>query len=341
MLVTILNKSLMITGFVGLMMLVVEYLNVLTRGAWQNSLTNHKWTQYLVAVLLGASPGCLGAFAVVAMYSHRVVSLGALVAAMIATSGDEAFIMLALIPEQALILTGILIVIGLIGGWLTDVFITKRVAAQRGMCEDLEIHTVESCQCFPKDKIVMQWKQLSPARGVLAGALLLFIFGIAIGSIGSQEWDWKRVTILVTSLVGFFIVTTVPEHFLQEHLWQHVALKHVRRVFLWTFGALLVTHFITNELHLGGLIQDNVLTIIFVACLVGIIPESGPHLFFVTLYAQGTVPFAVLLASSIVQDGHGMLPMLAHSRRQFVLVKAINFLIGLLIGLLAYLAGWR
>jgi len=329
----------MITGFVGLMMLVIEYLNVLTKGTWQNSLANHKWTQYLVAVLLGASPGCLGVFAVVAMYSHRVLSLGALVAAMIATSGDEAFVMLAMFPGQALILTGILIIIGLVGGWLTDVLVTKRVAVQRGTCETLEIHTDETCQCFPVNKIIRQWKQLSLARGVLAGALLLFIFGIATGSIGSQEWDWKRITLIITSLVGFFIVTTVPDHFLQEHLWRHVALKHVHRVFLWTFGALLVTHVITNELHLEGLIQDNVLTIIFIACLVGIIPESGPHLLFVTLFAQGSVPFSVLLASSVVQDGHGMLPMLAHSGKQFMLVKAINFLVGLLVGLTVYFVG--
>ena len=32
------------------------------------------------------------------MYSHRVLSLGAVVTAMIATSGDEAFVMLAMIP---------------------------------------------------------------------------------------------------------------------------------------------------------------------------------------------------------------------------------------------------
>jgi hypothetical protein len=63
-----------------------------------------------------------------------------------------------------------------------------------------------------------------------------------------------------------------------------------------------------------------------------LIPESGPHLIFVTLFAQGVVPFSVLLASSVVQDGHGMLPMLAHSRREFVEIKAINLTVGLLAG---------
>lgn len=335
-----LNTAVMITGFVLLMMLVIEYVNVITRGSWQNSLAKHKWTQYLLAVILGATPGCMGAFAVVAMFSHRVVSFGALVAAMIATSGDEAFVMLALFPEKALLLTAILVIIAFVVGWLTDLGVSKRVEGKFEACCQLEVHESEFCDCFPKDKMFMQWRHLSLARGVLSVALLLFVLGIAIGSIGPQAWDWKRITLLIAGLGGLFITATVPEHFLQEHLWKHVVLKHARSIFLWTLGALLVAHIITNQLHLEGYIQANALLVILVACLLGIIPESGPHLFFVTLYAQGTVPFAVLLASSIVQDGHGMLPMLAHSRWGFLLVKGINLFVGLAVGVLVYFGGW-
>jgi hypothetical protein len=52
------------------------------------------------------------------------------------------------------------------------------------------------------------------------------------------------------------------------------------------------------------------------------------------------VPFSVLLASTIVQDGHGMLPLLADSRLDFFRIKAINFGVGLLLGLAGYLTGW-
>jgi len=80
--------------------------------------------------------------------------------------------------------------------------------------------------------------------------------------------------------------------------------------------------------------------VLLVAALVGIIPESGPHLFFVTLYAQGAIPFSVLLTSSVVQDGHGMLPLLAHSGRAFIIVKIINLIAGLLFGSALLAAGW-
>jgi len=54
--------------------------------------------------------------------------------------------------------------------------------------------------------------------------------------------------------------------------------------------------------------------VLLTACLNVIIPESGPHLIFVTLFAEGIIPASILLEISIVLDGHGILPILAHSR---------------------------
>lgn len=54
---------------------------------------------------------------------------------------------------------------------------------------------------------------------------------------------------------------------------------------------------------------------------------------------EGVYPFSILLASSIVQDGHGMLPMLAHSRRMFISVKLITFIVGTVMGAILLLLG--
>jgi hypothetical protein len=75
---------------------------------------------------------------------------------------------------------------------------------------------------------------------------------------------------------------------------------------------------------------------ILLAVLVGLIPESGPHLVFVALYASGLVPFSVLLASSISQDGHASLPLLAETKKGFLKAKLVNMLIGLIVGFGAY-----
>jgi hypothetical protein len=53
---------------------------------------------------------------------------------------------------------------------------------------------------------------------------------------------------------------------------------------------------------------------------------------FVVGYAQGLLPLSALVASSVVQDGHGMLPLLAESWREFFKVKVITFAAGLAAG---------
>jgi len=325
------NRAIMITGFVFVMMLIIEYVNVQTQGGWQKKLANNKWGQYILAAFLGSLPGCLGAFMVVAMFTHRIISIGAVVAAMIATSGDESFVMLAMIPDQAILLTFFLFIIGIGVGALTDLLL-KRQSIQIKDCDGFQVHEMENCQCFPRGEILKQWKRHSPFRTTTTLLLSIFFIMIATGQIGPMEWNWIRISILILSSVAIFIVATVPDHFLEEHLWKHIAKQHIPRIFLWTFGTLLGMYLLIDQLNLESVIRDNQWIVLSVASFIGLIPESGPHLMFVTLYADGVIPFGILLASSIVQDGHGMLPMLAHSKKTFILVKLINLIIGFLIG---------
>ncbi len=333
---SVFGHTLSITGFVFVMMLVIEYVNVFSRGLWRDGLARNRWGQYLVAALLGVIPGCLGAFMVVGMYSHRMLSLGALVAAMIATSGDEAFVMFALMPRQAILLSLGLLILGILAGALTDVFARDRTDG----CIGLEIHDQEQCHCFNHGRILNQLKDMSPIRGMLLAILAALIVVVGTGLIGPTEWNWIRLTIMVLTIISLLIVGTVPEHFLKHHLWDHVARQHLPRIFAWTFGTLLLMHILTEYLQLEGLIRESLWVVLVIACLVGLIPESGPHLVFLTLYVQGSVPLSILLASSIVQDGHGMLPLLAHSRRDFVQIKLINLMVGLGVGALALSLGF-
>lgn len=341
--IEVFNHAIMITGFVFVMMLVIEYINVLTRGSWQERVMKARMGQYIFAAVMGIIPGCMGVFVVVAMYSHRMVTLGAVTAAMIATSGDESFVMLAMIPRDAVLLMGLLFVIGIGIGIVTDIFMGKNKFSlpsmlrggklpDQGHCDGLALHQDDMCRCFPKGEIISQWKKSSPNRIILWVVLGLLIVAILSGQVGPETWNWIRVSILVVTVLALFIVSTVPEHFLKEHLWDHVARKHVPRIFLWTFGALLVMHILIEQLQLEELIRQNLWVVLGAASLLGVIPESGPHLVFVTLFAGGTIPFSILLASSIVQDGHGMLPLLAHSPRTFILIKLINLVAGFLIG---------
>lgn len=334
MIIEITKHALMITSFVFIMMLLIEYLNVQTSGRWQESLRKNRWGQYLLGAFLGAVPGCLGAFTIVSLYSHRVVSFGALVTTMIATSGDEAFVMFSMFPLKALWLTIMLFIVGIIAGYFTDLFYKKQDQLLKHLEHQYPIHESDICNCFPKDQILKQLKQITFHRALLIAIFISFLLILIFDVVGPQAWNWKKITFASGALFSLFVVSTVPDHFLEHHLWGHVLKKHLLRIFLWTFGALLVIHILQNYIDLQSVVKENYLLVLLIAVLVGIIPESGPHLVFVTLFAAGTLPFGILLASSIVQDGHGMLPMLAVSRKGFILVKFINILVGLVIGLI-------
>ncbi len=336
----VLTQALLITGFVFIMMLLVEYVNVQTHGNWQEKLKESKTGQYLLAVILGVIPGCLGAFTVVSLYAHRVVSFGALVAAMIATSGDEAFVMLSLFPLQTVWLMLIVAAVGIAAGYFTDYFFKKQIKLLDKIDHNLPIHAEETCDCYAKGYVFRQLKNISFERALLIGLLGFFLALLLTGTIAADELEWIKVTLFAGSLFGLFVVVTVPDHFLQSHLWEHVLKKHLLRIFLWTFGALLAIQLLMNYVDLDSWIHANTYTVLLIAVLVGIIPESGPHLIFVTLFAQGSIPFSILLASSIVQDGHGTLPLLAVSKKGFVILKLINFAAGLIIGLIGLLLGF-
>ncbi len=338
--VALLKDALIITGFVGTMMLLVEYLNVITSGRWQQRIAGNRWGQYLLGALLGSTPGCLGAFAVVAMYSHGILTLGAVVATMIATAGDESFVMLAMIPKHALIIGAILFACGIAVGVLTDTITGGRMRRQPACDEGFGIHVEEDRDFFNLARIMSQWKECSPARGTMAVVLMIFGVGLGTGQLGPSDWDWIRVTMIVLAAIAFLIVITVPDHFLDEHLWRHVARRHAPRVFLWTLGALIAVLLLAGTSRQEIAIEEGKWLVLFLACLMGLVPESGPHLIFVTLFARGMIPFSILLASSVVQDGHGMLPMLAHSRRDFFLIKAINLGAGLLLGAATMVLGF-
>jgi hypothetical protein len=322
----------MITVFVTMMMIAVEYLSVLTRGTFQTALIGSRWTQYAAAVLLGAIPGCLGAFTVVALYTHRIVPLGAVVGAMIATSGDEAFVMFSLFPATALWVSLGLVVVGLVVGPLVDLFSRAEYAGEP--CLELEVHEEEACQCFPGKAIIGQWLCPSQKRLVLVGLIAAYLTALTMGILGPSEWNWVRVTLLLAGVFGAFVVATVPDHFLDDHLWRHVVLRHVPRLLIWTFGALVAVAMFSRLVNIDQLVYDNLWVVLVLAVFVGIIPESGPHLVFVALFSEGVIPLSVLAASSIVQDGHGMLPLLAESRRDFARIKVANMLAGLTVGFL-------
>lgn len=341
----IIKDAVMITSFVMVMMLIIEYINVQSKGSWSKPLQKSSLLQLFIAAFMGIIPGCLGTYAIVSLYTHNIVNFGAIVTVMIATSGDEAFIMFSMIPETSVKLTAIIFGIAILTGFIVNFFMKKKKIALHTDFHFTLHNEKQDCVCYEPKIIIQQLKNISFQRAILILSLSLFIFSIVIQAVGygndhSNEWDWIKITFLTISIVALFIASTVTDHFLKEHLWEHIIKVHLLKIFLWTFGALLFIHVLLDYMHLEEWVKANQLTILIIAVLIGLIPESGPNIIFITLFFSGNIPFSILLANSIVQDGHGALPLLAESKKSFFAVKTINLLVGFVVGLLGFFLGW-
>ena len=393
----ILQQTLIITTLVLGMMMVIEFINVRTGGLWSNKLQSKPWLQILFAIIMGIIPGCLGTYTVVSLYVHRVLNFPALMAALISTTGDEAFFMFSLFPEKALLINLILIVLSIIVAVILQLTMkNKFIGLHKEM--SFPIHENESCSHthHHEHSVKSNIKNISFVRALLItmslGVLIMVLSGVIDGShhlnllMGGQteesvihsleglqvnestsqqvdchshnhslqvnettsqqvdchshnhshggEADWIRIILIVLFVTILIIVVVAEEHFLEEHLWQHVIKVHLPKIFLWTFGVILCLTIINNFVNIHEIIDSKPFIVLLVAILIGLIPQSGPHLIFLILFANGDLPLGIFLANCIVQDGHGALPLLAESRKAFFVSKGIKVVIAILVGVL-------
>ncbi len=390
-----------ITALVMVMLLLVEFMNVFSSGKWMQKLQDRPILQVVVAGLMGLIPGCLGGFAVVSLFTHKMLSLPALITGMISNFGDEVFVLFAYSPAITLFIALILLIIGIVFGILLSLFYKKRteIGHPLELHQDCNIQHDHCCDDNPptasKILSVKNIKNISFPRAILLFGVIAYLFLLFSGTFSHQHavipdfsqykqvnvneptcnmdedcseahrhticdhsqqthgkeqdsrheghkhgiFSWENTLFATLALIVLVIVMFTSDHFLNEHLWEHVFKQHFLSVFLWTFGVLLGMHILFYFVDLNAFIathQWTLLIVLLLALLIGAIPESGPHIIFIVMYFGNLIPFSILLANFIVQDGHSALPLIAESRRNFFLMKSVKTAIGLIVGLLGF-----
>jgi hypothetical protein len=345
--VSIIKHAATISVFVFVMMLLVDSIDTGSKQKLSKWIQEGRWRQYLLASGLGATPGCLGAFMNVSLYVHGVISFGAIVGGMIATSGDEAFVMLVEFPREAMLLFVLLYICGVVFAWLADQLMKSLnfvqcdpcPAATCAQCQTVEQRSEKESGMLNPRRAIINLRSFTLARLTLLLLLAVLLVLIILGVLGPDTWGWKRLIMLTLALFPFYVVTIASEHYIVSHIWEHIIRRHLLRIFLWSFGVLLLVHWGLAVYDLKSVIEHNLLWVLIIGAVIGLIPESGPHLLIVIMFAQGIVPFSVLFTASFVQDGHGMLPMISYSIKDSLLIKLFNLVFGVLVGGILYLLG--
>lgn len=385
-----LSQAFIITTVVIMMMMLIEFVNAKTHGKLMVLIKKYPNLQILFAALIGLIPGCVGIFAVVSLYTHRLITFGALLATAITSFGDEAFLMFSLIPRQTALLCVILFALAIVVGYCADFFLRKR-RKQTPVLDsghDFEIHSEDHhhAHAHKETKVKYAWKNISWHRILVILLTVFFLTGIITGFLGHNHdfadsfsisnshteceishehqhddcnhdhehhthehhahshspFEGENLVFLIVGFLTLILVLCVNNHFLEEHIWGHVIKRHFLKIFLWVFFIMLFVKLLGFFIPIESLAYHawGKIILLMIALLIALIPESGPNLIILFLFIDGIVPFSTLLANSILQEGHGGLPLIAENPKSFLWIKAIKFGIAFSVGIAGYWIGF-
>ncbi|NMA54308.1 MAG: arsenic efflux protein [Firmicutes bacterium] len=111
-----------VTVFVGVVLLLFGYIDYTQQGAVIEKIEKSKQYQPLIGALLGIVPGCGGSILLMPLYVKGSVTFGTVVATLIATAGDSAFVTLTQAPREFIYISVICLVVGTATGYVVDYY---------------------------------------------------------------------------------------------------------------------------------------------------------------------------------------------------------------------------
>ena len=310
-------------------------------------LQRHRAWQVPIAALLGATPGCGAEILLVTQYTRGVVSFGAIVAALTATMGDSAFLLIAKDPPAAAIVIGLCTVAGIVAGYVVNWLHPNGLSVLRR-----EIEAQAACGAPVADGGPGCVRRLGEALW-----LAIFIPGVVI-AVGEgilqydvNAWFGPYAAHEPTQWIGLaggllalalFITRRDPNRGyggIDPRV--TMGLAPVRRmivdtnfvtfwVVLGLFGYEIVAH-VTG----GGVenwLKASQVMLPLAATLVGLIPGCGVMVLVTTLYLQHQLPLAALISAAVSTDGDALFPAIALAPRAAILATLYTAVPALIAG---------
>ncbi|WP_024621409.1 putative manganese transporter [Metaclostridioides mangenotii] len=109
-------------SMIGFFILLFEYINHKTSGKFTSAISNNKKYQPVFGALIGAIPGCGGTLAIVPLYISGNLSFGTIIASLIASLGDAAFVLISANFKLFIFITILTTITGIITGYIVDGF---------------------------------------------------------------------------------------------------------------------------------------------------------------------------------------------------------------------------
>ena len=120
------DAFLAVTVFVAAMILLFSWLQFITAGRFVFWIRENRRLQPVIGAMMGLTPGCGGAIIVMPMYARGYVTYGTVIATLVATLGDAAFVLIGAVFQDSSYLTPVIVVhatsfvVGVLWGYGVD-----------------------------------------------------------------------------------------------------------------------------------------------------------------------------------------------------------------------------
>ena len=269
----------------------------------------------VVGAALGALPQCGFSAMAATLYAGRIISAGTLVAVILSTSDELIPVFMANRVQvgQLVAIVGTKVVIGLLVGLMVDVILRALHRAGDGHPHIAELCARAHCHCGDAD--------LPASAG----------HGHDHGHDHAHDHGHG--------------------HHHHDHAghgrWWHIvrsALVHTGEVSLFIFGITLVFGLAIEMLGqdvLASALSIHPVRAVFLAALIGLIPNCGASVAISQLYIDGTLAAGPMLAGLLVSGGMGLLVLFRtnYDQHQNVEIAAFIYAVGVVCGLAASALG--
>ena len=322
-----------VSTFVGATLLVFVLLEKKNFNL-QSYIQKNQQLEIPISAFLGTIPGCGGAIMVMSLFTRGVVSFGAVLAALISTMGDAAFLLLATKPQAALIILPVTFCTGIVSGYIVKPF-TKNFL-QKKINRDFLITEL------PKNKTSNKFY------------LIWFFFlipGLALGIMNALniETSYLVSDIDIIQFISFLLalycvflwvlnpLTDIQMASIHENSFRKVV-DTTCFVTVWVIISFVIYELI--NISTQGAIFESLKYfgpfIPLMAIIIGFIPGCGPQIMITSMYVSGQLPMSAQIGNSISNDGDALFPAIAISAKAAIIATLYSAVPAIFIAYLWY-----
>lgn len=320
-----------VTSFVAATLLMFSFLEK-KRFNLQSFIEKNTIYEIPICALLGVIPGCGGAIMVMSLYTRGIVSFSSVLATLISTMGDAAFLLIASKPTAALIILPVTLITGIVTGYISLPFskiISPAIPKKKLNTENIPINKIPN-------KFYSIWLLL-----VIPGLILGIFNAFNISpSIILLNFD---LVVMFSFLASIFCLLMWVFNPLTDIQMASVHENSIRKtvdttcfVTVWVITAFVCFELL--NLSTQGKMFDYLMLlgpfVPLVAILIGFIPGCGPQIMITSMYISGQIPMSAQIGNSISNDGDALFPAMAIAPKVAVLATLYSAIPALMVAYL-------